>query len=456
MHIAMRSTILSSALLLALASPAMHAASFTYQGRLNDGGQPANGHYDLQIGLYGDEHSKIPLSPPVTLFGIDVHDGSFSTPLDFGSNAQNGGWIGVSVRPAGFGDFSALSGRSRVAPEGTCDSSWLLSGNTAAVGSPSYLGFTNEADLLFETNGHIAGMFHPIPNNGGTSFTAGTGHASADRAVSLNYGYAEAAYSVAAGYSGVVAEGHSGSFVFGDDTPGDFTTTAPQQFLVRAGGGVGFNTNALHFGTDDVIIGARQGSGADADADLAFTTVSGKYGRIFLGDGSGVLNIYGINGVHISNPVGIDGALDAKSLSIEGNASKSTAGGWKANSDGRIKQDIAPIANALDMLAKLRPVTFRYTDAYRTDHAGIDDQRYYNVIAQEFAEVFPDAVKGSGEYLEGAPKTPENEILQVDTYPAQIVTMAAVQELAQKNAALQAKVERLMSRVAKLESARGG
>ena len=66
MHIAMRSTILSSALLLALASPAMHAASFTYQGRLNDGGQPANGHYDLQIGLYGDEHSKIPLSPPVT------------------------------------------------------------------------------------------------------------------------------------------------------------------------------------------------------------------------------------------------------------------------------------------------------------------------------------------------------------------------------------------------------
>ena len=149
------------------------------------------------------------------------------------------------------------------------------------------------------------------------------------------------------------------------------------------------------------------------------------------------------------------GALDAKSLSIEGSASKSTAGGWKANSDVRIKQDISPIADALETLAKLRPVTFRYTDAYRADHAGIDDQRYYNVIAQEFAEVFPDAVKGSGEYLEGAPKTPDNEILQVDTYPAQIVAIAAVQELAEKNAALQAKVERLMSRVEKLEAARG-
>ncbi|HEV7490677.1 MAG TPA: tail fiber domain-containing protein [Rhodanobacteraceae bacterium] len=455
MHIAIRSTLMTAALLLAMGSTALQAGSFTYQGRLNDGGQPANGHYDLKIGLYGDEHSTVPLFPPVTVFGVDVHEGSFSTPLDFGNSAQNGGWIGVSVRPAGSGDFAALSGRSRVEPNGTCDSSWLLSGNVAIVGSPSVLGFSNEADLVFETNGAVAGMFHPIPSNGGSSFTAGAGHASANRSVSLNFGYAEASDSVAAGYSAVVAAGHSGSFVFGDDTAGDFTTTAPQQFIVRAGGGVGLNTNSLHFGSDDVVIAARQGSGADADSDLAFTTVSGFYGRIYLANDTGILNVYGDGGVHINNPVGIDGALDAKSLSIQGTASKSTAGGWKANSDVRIKQDIVPIANALDTLAKLRPVTFRYTDAYRADHAGIDDQRYYNVIAQEFAEVFPDAVKGSGEYLEGAPKTPDNEILQVDTYPAQIVAIAAVQELAQKNAALQAKVERLMARVEKLEAARG-
>ncbi len=82
------------------------------------------------------------------------------------------------------------------------------------------------------------------------------------------------------------------------------------------------------------------------------------------------------------------------------------------------------------------------------------DLRYYNVIAQEFAEVFPDAVTGSGEYLPNAGKTPQNEILQVDTYPAQIVTIAAVQELAQKNAALQATVDRLTARLEKLEATR--
>ena len=57
MRITMRSTVLTAALLLAMGSMAAHAESFTYQGRLNDGGQPANGRYDLQIGFYGDRKS---------------------------------------------------------------------------------------------------------------------------------------------------------------------------------------------------------------------------------------------------------------------------------------------------------------------------------------------------------------------------------------------------------------
>ncbi len=37
---------------------------------------------------------------------------------------------------------------------------------------------------------------------------------------------------------------HAGSFVWADHTDADFASTADQQFLVRAGGGVGINTNA--------------------------------------------------------------------------------------------------------------------------------------------------------------------------------------------------------------------
>ena len=112
MRDAIRSTTLASALLLALGTAfTAQAAPFTYHGNLTDGGQPANGRYDLQVALYGSEQGATPLMPAATLFGVEVRDGSFSTELDLGDAAQNGGWIGVAVRPAGTDEFAALSGR---------------------------------------------------------------------------------------------------------------------------------------------------------------------------------------------------------------------------------------------------------------------------------------------------------------------------------------------------------
>jgi len=152
------------------------------------------------------------------------------------------------------------------------------------------------------------------------------------------------------------------------------------------------------------------------------------------------------NSMNLSSRLGIFRDPADNALEVLGNASKSTPGDWLSNSDRRIKQDIAPINNALALLHRIQPVTFRYTDAYRGEHPDIDrDQRYYNVIAQDFAEVFPDAVKGSGEYLQGTAKTAANEILQVDTFPATITAIAAIQEL-------DAKTELNDARVAKLEA----
>lgn len=71
-----------------------------------------------------------------------------------------------------------------------------------------------------------------------------------------------------------------------------------------------------------------------------------------------------------------------------------------------------------------RLVDFKYTDDYRAAHPGIADKRYLNVIAQEFARVFPDHVQSSGEKLPDG-----SSILQVDTYPLTIYSAAAVQEL---------------------------
>ncbi len=121
--------------------------------------------------------------------------------------------------------------------------------------------------------------------------------------------------------------------------------------------------------------------------------------------------------------VGIGRVAATNLLELAGEASKATAGNWLANSDARIKTQIATITNALDLIDQVRPVSFRYTGEYRHSHPEIEDKTYFNVVAQEFARVFPTAVKNSGEMLDGKP------VLQVDTYPAEIYSIAAIQEL---------------------------
>ena len=128
-----------------------------------------------------------------------------------------------------------------------------------------------------------------------------------------------------------------------------------------------------------------------------------------------------------TDKIGIGRTPAVNMLEVEGQASKSTAGHWASNSDRRIKTDIQPVTNALEKLEQVRLVDFRYTEAYRAAHPGIGNKRYLNVIAQEFAEVFPDHVHGSGE---GFPDG--SEILQVDTYPLTIYSAAAVRELHEK------------------------
>ena len=145
--------------------------------------------------------------------------------------------------------------------------------------------------------------------------------------------------------------------------------------------------------------------------------------------------------------LGIKRTPAANTLEVEGSASKTTAGSWLANSDGRIKTEVESISGALQTLARVRLVDFRYTDEYRAAHPSIEDVRYPNVIAQEFAGVFPNNVKSSGELMpDGSP------ILQVDTYPLTIYTAAAVQELHRQNQALQQQVIGQERRLRKLEA----
>lgn len=158
-------------------------------------------------------------------------------------------------------------------------------------------------------------------------------------------------------------------------------------------------------------------------------------------NGSSGKNIFILDGD--DETVGVKRKATGNDFEVEGSASKMTAGDWLANSDRRIKTDIQDIKDPYTTMLKLRPVTFRYTDSWKEKHPSIEDKVYYNFIAQEYQEVFPESAQGSGEFL----GDDNAEVLQIDTYNAQIVNMAATQQLIRENAIMKKELEELKSLV---------
>ncbi len=259
--------------------------------------------------------------------------------------------------------------------------------------------------------------------------------------------YAAGDYSFAAGRNAFANS--PGAFVWADSTGPQFRSTAPNQFLIRAAGGVGIGSAVTPNGALHLRSGGLAISGASSPyygtPPGVYIESGGTIGNVFAFDYGPflplplVLNAPG-------GAVGIGRTPTANTLEVNGNASKTVAGSWLANSDRRIKSDIKPVDHALATLEKVRLVSFRYTDDYRASHRGVDDRRYLNVVAQEFREVFPEHVKSSGEKLANG-----DEILQVDTYPLTIYSAAAIQELDSKLKAKEAKINELENRLSALE-----
>lgn len=107
-------------LLLLLMSGAAHAqgTAFGYQGRLTEGGQPANGSYDLIATLFNAEVGGVQVGPSRTNVAVTVSGGVFLTSLDFGAGVFDGQprWIEFAVRPAARGNFTPLTPRQPLTP----------------------------------------------------------------------------------------------------------------------------------------------------------------------------------------------------------------------------------------------------------------------------------------------------------------------------------------------------
>jgi hypothetical protein len=147
---------------------------------------------------------------------------------------------------------------------------------------------------------------------------------------------AQGDYSLAAGLRAKAL--HNGTFVWGDATEADFSSTAANQFLIRAGGGVGVGT------------------------DTAYTQLTVK-GHITPGDSA---------------------AWDLGNSRWWWRDVYST-GGIVSPSDRRLKTDVEDLGYGLEEILKLRPVSFSWKNRK-------DDGRYVGFIAQEVQPVISEVV----------------------------------------------------------------
>src|SRR5262245_46737151 len=99
----------------ALALISLHAfgqgTGFTYQGRLMEGGEPAQGTYDLVFRLFNASSGGTQQGADIVTSDVEVSSGLFTVGLNFGGTPFDGStrWLNIAVRPgASSGAYTNL------------------------------------------------------------------------------------------------------------------------------------------------------------------------------------------------------------------------------------------------------------------------------------------------------------------------------------------------------------
>jgi hypothetical protein len=168
-----RSTLLSVAVLLVSSGVALaQTTSFTYQGRLTDGGNAANGSYDLQFALFDSSSGGTQIVSTLTRSSVAVSGGVFSVLLDFGVNAFPGAdrFLEISARLSGSGSFTLLSPRQQITStpyairSANATTADTATGATTATNA-TQLGGVAASQYVLTTDSRMSDARNPLPNS---------------------------------------------------------------------------------------------------------------------------------------------------------------------------------------------------------------------------------------------------------------------------------------------------
>lgn len=369
--------------------------AFIYQGRLSSGSTAQTGSFDFRFVLWDSVTGGAPVGQARTNLGVAAVNGLFATPIDFGSAVFDGSprWLEIGVRSSPEQSFVPLTPRQPLAPtpyalhaetagtvaDGAVGSAALAAGAVqgdklaaGAVGSDklaagaavkSLNGIKDDVVLAAGNNVTLnrSGNTLTIASTGGgtagvgsvvsgttAAVLAGTGNAATNnfavvaggekntagglRSV-VPGGFNNAATGVASFAAGTGAQAVTDrTFVWaGNQTAVPFTSTGPDQFLVRAGGGIGLNTSStpegglvvegnIHINKNELYL--REGT--DHNHGLGYYGGGKTFGTadpdgpVLYGFGGGALGSKS-GGAHpvlewTPNSVKVNGTLDASNL----------------------------------------------------------------------------------------------------------------------------------------------
>jgi hypothetical protein len=171
-------------LVIASAALAAPGGMFTYQGRLLDGGQPANGEYDLQFALSDAPLEAGYIGPTLNAAPVAVSNGLFTVALDFGAGVFDGSarWLEIGVRANGSSDpYTLLNPRQPItaAPYAL----YAITAGTANTGSGTNTTIQDSFTLAGTTNVVLYATNHAVvttPPNTNVIVVSGAGIAAAN------------------------------------------------------------------------------------------------------------------------------------------------------------------------------------------------------------------------------------------------------------------------------------
>ncbi len=386
-----------------------------------------------------------------------------------GSFVGGGGTSGPAAANTANGNGSTISGGSGNATLATGTMATIGGGysNTADGGDAVVSGgFGNKALFTAATiggggNNTATGYYGTI--GGGDSNQVGGQHATIPGGGN-NIANGESSFAAGNGAQAL----HDNTFVWADQSVlAPFASTAKNQFLIRAGGGVGINTNqpvaALNVSGTGWFQGDNTPLSLSAGKGIGIGFVSGQnpYGYVFAYD-------YGLpfhQNLILNGPggyVGIGTTTPIRTLEVNGTLRVDNLGNGTSSqtlcytslgditacglSSLRYKTNVANLTMGLDAIAKLRPVTYEWK---------ADGQPDLGFVAEQVNEVTPllTTYNKDGQ-IEGVKYDHITAILVkgIQEQQAQVLSLQSqVSSLQSQNAALEQKNSDLETRLSAIE-----